>query len=373
MFRLALRFALYDPAKAGGALLGVVVATFLVAQQTGTFLFLSGLMSSLPDEARADLWVVASESVNVAALRDMDARVEWMVASVPGVSRVHPVLLGPATARLPGGGAQGVILVGSTAPAFAAGPWALVEGSSGDLVADGAVTVDLFERDNLGGIGLGDRFEISGREAVVAGVTRGARGFGGIFLFTTFERAGALSGVGPGRVSALLVDVEPGRDPARVRDQVNAMVPGVRAWVPRDLSAATRRTVLATSGIGFSVGALIVFAVLAGFVTVGLTMYSSALDRIRDFGTMKAIGASDRVLAGILVRQALLYALIGFGLGMGLAEVFRRAIARSGVLFQFSLPMTATFLVVVLVVALAGSLFAVRRVRTLEPSAVFRG
>jgi putative ABC transport system permease protein len=372
MFRLALRFALYDPAKAFGALLGVLVATFLVAQQAGTFLFLTGLMSSLSDHARADLWVVAPESVNVAALRDMDARVRWEVASVPGVARVHPVVLGPGVARLPDGGAQAVVLLGSPAPDFAAGPWALVEGSQQALMGEGAVTVDLFEQANLGGIGLGDRFEVSGHQAVVAGVTRGARGFGGIYLFTTLERAGAWSGTGPGRVSALLVEVEAGQDLRAVRDAVNSMVPGVRAWLPGELSSSTRRTVLATSGIGFSVGALIAFAVLAGFLTVGLTMYSSALDRIRDFGTMKAIGATDRALAGILVRQALLYATSGFLLGMGLAEIFRRAIARSGVLFQFSVPLMASFLGMILLVSLAGSLFAIRRVRVLEPSAVFR-
>jgi putative ABC transport system permease protein len=201
----------------------------------------------------------------------------------------------------------------------------------------------------------------------------GSRGFGGLYMFTTTDRARSLGGVPPGRVSAVLVELAPGADPGVVQGAIGQTVAGVRVWRPEELSAATRRTVLATSGIGFSVGALIFFAVLAGFITVGLTMYSGALDRIRDFGTMKAIGANTGDLAGILMRQAVIHAGAGFLLGMLLTEGFRRGVAGSGVLFTFSPLLLGVFLMVVLGIALGGSLLAVRRLSRLEPAAVFRG
>ena len=190
--------------------------------------------------------------------------------------------------------------------------------------------------DNLGGSRLGDRFELGGGEAFVAAEVVGSRGFGGLYMFTTTERARALGGDSPVPGIGGAVGVgSPGPTRRWCSRPSAATVPGVRAWRPEELSSATRRTVLATSGIGFSVGALIFFAIPGGLrpppppppPTVGLTMYSGALDRIRDFGTMKAIGAGTGDLAGILVRQAAIHAGAGFLLGMLLTEGFRRGVA----------------------------------------------
>lgn len=373
MWRIALRFLLYDPAKALGALAGVVLSTFLVAQQTGTFLFLTGLMTSVVDGAEAGLWVTALETSNANQLRPFDTRRMWAVASVPGVQQVRPLVVGSASARFADGTATPVLLVGSDPPDFPGGPRRLVAGSRQDLLREGGVTVDIFERENLGNARLGDRFELGGREVFVAAEAVGSRGFGGLYLFTTTERARSLGGVPADRVSAVLVGLSPGADSAAVQAAIEATVPGVRAWTPGELSSATRRTVLATSGIGFSVGSLIFFGVLAGFVIVGLTMYSGALDRIRDFGTMKAIGAGTGQVAGIVMRQAAIHAGAGFLLGMLLTEAFRRGVASSGVLFSFSPVLLLAFFLLVVVIALGGGLMAVRRLARLEPAAVFRG
>jgi len=373
MWSVALRFLLYDRPKALGALFGVVLATFLVAQQTGTFLFLTGLMTSLVDGADADLWVTAPGTVNANQLRQLDVRSSWEVGSVPGVARVHSLVVTGSTARFADGSATAVVLVGSPAPRFAGGPRTLVAGERESILREGGVVVDIFERENLGGVRLGDAFELAGRRAFVAAESVGSRGFGGIYLYTTLERARALGKVPPGRISAILVEVVPGEDPRVVKEAVNASIPGVRAWLPEELAAATRRTVLSTSGIGFSVGALILFAVLAGFATVGLTMYSGALDRIRDYGTMKAMGAGTGALAGVVMRQAAIHAGVGFVLGLLLTEGFRIGVARSGVLFSFSPLILTVFFLVVLGIALGGALLAVRRLATLDPAAVFRG
>ncbi len=373
MWRIALRFLLYDPAKALGALAGVVLSTFLVAQQAGTFLFLTGLMTSVVDGAEADLWVTAPETANANQLRSFDVRRMWGVASVPGVERARPLVVGSAQALFADGTAAPVLLVGSDPPDFPGGPRHLVAGSRAELLRDGGVTVDIFERENLGDARLGDRFELRGTQAFVAAEAVASRGFGGLYMFTTTERARSLGRVPLDRVSAVLVELRPGADPASVQEAIHRTVPGVRAWTPEGLAGATRRTVLASSGIGFSVGSLIFFGVLSGFVIVGLTMYSGALDRIRDFGTMKAIGAGTGQVAGIVVRQAAIHAGAGFALGMLLTEAFRRGVASSGVLFTFSPALLLAFFGLVVLIALGGSLLAVRRLARLDPASVFRG
>ena len=136
---------------------------------------------------------------------------------------------------------------------------------------------------------------------------------------------------------------------------------------------ATVRTILSTSGIAFSIGTLIVFAFVAGMVIIGLTMYSAAVDRLRDYGTFKAIGANNAYIRGLIVTQALLFALIGYAVGVVFVEVFRNGIANSGVLFTYGLPTKIGFLVFTLVISLGGAIFAMRRIATVEPASVFRG
>ena len=167
--------------------------------------------------------------------------------------------------------------------------------------------------------------------------------------------------------------LEPGNDAADVRDRINGTMFGVRAWTRQDLSRSTVGTILAQSGIGYSIGTLIVFATIAGMVIIGLTMYSAAVDRLRDYGTLKAIGADNGYIRNLILVQAVLFALVGYGLGVALTEGFRVGIANTGVLFDYAPRVRIGFFVLTVGIALGGAVFAMRRLARVEPASVFRG
>ena len=85
MLRTALRFITYDKPRSIGVVLGIIISVFLVGQQTGIFLFLTGAMSSLVDNTEADLWIVDDKTTNANALGEIDVRVGRAVESLPGV------------------------------------------------------------------------------------------------------------------------------------------------------------------------------------------------------------------------------------------------------------------------------------------------
>jgi putative ABC transport system permease protein len=147
----------------------------------------------------------------------------------------------------------------------------------------------------------------------------------------------------------------------------------VRAWAPEVFAASTVNNVLKSSGIALSVGTLIVFAVLTGFIIIGLTLYSAAIDRIKDYGTLKAIGASNGYITRLILLQALIISLAGFAIGMGMVEGFRLGVGKAGTLFDFPPGLRFGFFLLTLSIALGGSLFAIRRIIALEPAQVFRG
>ena len=68
-----------------------------------------------------------------------------------------------------------------------------------------------------------------------------------------------------------------------------------------------RRTIiyiLTESGIGQSIGMGVIMSLFCGFAIVSLTMFSAVVDHVREFGTLKAIGATNMDLAKLLLAQA---------------------------------------------------------------------
>jgi putative ABC transport system permease protein len=64
---------------------------------------------------------------------------------------------------------------------------------------------------------------------------------------------------------------------------------------------------------------IIGLSIVIGFLVVGLTMYTSVLERTREIGILKALGASPRDILTIIVRETLLLATGGWLAGLALS------------------------------------------------------
>jgi putative ABC transport system permease protein len=376
MFKVAIRFIRYDKAKSIGVVIGIVISTFLIGQQLGIASFLTGLMSALVDNSNGDIWVVDSKTQDANSLGKFDVRKVQEIRSIEGVSTAYGMVLAGGTATFSNGKSVPVTLIGSEAPAFAAGPTPqkILQGNTATLQENAAVSADFYDA-SVYEITLepGIQFEINGKRAVIGAITNNLRGFGGNTMYTTIERARYFGNGNEYDISAVIVGVKPGYSAAQVRDNINRHIFGVRAWVRPDFSQSTVNYILGTSGIGASTGTLVIFAIISGFFIIGLTMYSSALDRIRDYGTLKAIGASNGYVRGLILTQAAIFAVVGFVIAYALLEGFRIGVRGSGLLFSFSWQIVAGIFGITLFISLFGAVFALRRITGLEPAAVFRG
>ena len=120
------------------------------------------------------------------------------------------------------------------------------------------------------------------------------------------------------------------------------------------------------------------FVVLIGFVVgaavTGQIFYNFTLDNLRYFGVFKAMGTSDRVLRRMILLQALVVGLIGFGIGAGLISAFALLMS-SGT----DLSMTINWQLLlgsggaVLLIVLFAAFISMRKVLKLEPAVVFKG
>lgn len=375
MLKIAWKFIRYDKAKSIGVIVGILISTFLIGQQLGVFFFLSGLMGALATDVKADIWVVDNKTNDVNQLGRLDIRNLRAVQGINGVKEAFPLLISGASCNYKNGTSGGITLIGVDANQMCAvlTPEKITNGRASDLQLDGAVSGEYFEKKNLGGlIDLGTDFEINGKRAFFALQTKGFRGFGSSFCVTTIERARFYSNQSVNTISAVLVNVKPGVNVDDVVATINKNINGVRAWPAKELAASSVKKILSSSGIALSTGTLIIFALIAGFFIIGLTMYSSALDRLKDYGTLKAIGAGNLYISRLILTQALLFSVVGFLIGLLLLEGFRRGVANSGLIFSFSPLMLLGMFSTIGLISLGGASFALSRIRSVEPAAVFR-
>jgi putative ABC transport system permease protein len=95
------------------------------------------------------------------------------------------------------------------------------------------------------------------------------------------------------------------------------------------------------------------------------------MDHIREFGTLKAIGASNRYLCGVLVRQALLSAFIGYGIGITACYVIVWIARDAAMALLLPWQLTLSMFVLTVTMCTLASLLSISKVMRVEPGMVF--
>jgi len=377
MFTLktAWKFIRFDKAKSIGVVVGIMISTFLIGQQLGIFIFLTNAMQALATNVKADIWVVDSKTKDVNQLGKLDVRTLHVVQSLSGIQEAFPVLITGAAAKYQSGESGGITLIGVDIDKLnlVLDSSKIIAGNPSNLQADGAISGEFYERKNLGeNIDIGTVLEINGKRAIFKMQTKGFRGFGASFCVTTIDKARYFSNQPSTVISAVLIKLEPGQNADSISALINRTIFGVKAWPSKKLAKSTLKKILGSSGIALSTGTLIIFALIAGFFIIGLTMYTSALDRLKDYGTLKAIGASNKFITRLILTQASIFAIAGFVIAYFLLLGFKKGVASSGLIFRFSPLLLLAIFVVIGFISLGGASFAIRRIKGIEPASVFR-
>jgi putative ABC transport system permease protein len=377
MLLLAWKFIRFDRAKSIGVVTAIVISIFLIGQQLGLLGFLAGLMGNLVSNSNVtprDIWVIEAQSENVNVLNRIDQRYVQQLRSVAGVEQTFPILIVNCQASFLDGRTAGVSLIGSDAPTFITGPKAarIYEGRLADLATPEALSAEFFNASSWKtDLYLNKQIEINGKSARIKLITKKAQAFGGDFMYTTIENARHYGNLDASSVSIISVRLKPDADKDIVIASINSLYPELRAWDVEKLKNSTVKEILISSNMGMSFGTLVVFAMISGFFIIGLTLYSSALDRIKDYGTLKAIGAKKSYVNRLIVAQAFLFAIFGFLIAILLLVCFAQGVKNSGLFISFSLPFVGFLFFLTLLISIGGSLFAVRKISRLEPASVF--
>jgi putative ABC transport system permease protein len=78
-----------------------------------------------------------------------------------------------------------------------------------------------------------------------------------------------------------------------------------------------------TPGLSAFIGVIIGLSIVVGFLVVFLSMYTSVLERTREIGILKALGATPAFVLSILLKETFLLAVFGSLLGIVFSYVTR--------------------------------------------------
>lgn len=237
-----------------------------------------------------------------------------------------------------GGGAFGVdsfTVLGIDPAVTATGPLSAVGVDSGRGLepADAGRAVALVDATYAASVetAVGDDIEIGGTAFEVIGVVASTSSAADTAsdVYIPLDVAQDLAGVGA-VVSTIYVQAESVDDIAAVQAQLEEALPGATVSAPSDLAAgvsgslSSASALIASLGTWLSVIALVVALLLAILLTV-----SGVTRRTREFGTLKALGWSDRRVVGQVAGESLVHGLLGgaAGLALGLGAVAVIALA----------------------------------------------
>jgi putative ABC transport system permease protein len=343
---------------------GVALAVMLI-------LLLSGLLSGLYHQIAAYLVntpgsvVVAQDEVRnllgVSSLLPPGAA----AAARGGGSRVIPILSQFVILDLHGK-KQPVYLVGYDRKE-GGGPWRLAAG--GEPRTNYEVVFDRVLATRHG-ITLGEQVEIMDRDFTVVGLSDGTSSWMTSFVFVRKTAVERLLRV-PGGASFLLVSPPSRTTPQALRDRLDK-VPGVEALLKDEMIANDAE--LFGKVFSVPIRLMVVIAFFVGTLVVGLVIYTATIERQREYGVLKAIGARSGLLYRTVLAQALIVTGLGSAGGVGLAFGGAELIMAVRPQFLVVLEPRAIGWAVLsgLGMALLAALVPVRAIARLAPAEVFR-
>ena len=396
---IAIKMLMGDRAKFLGIVMGLTFAALLINQQGSIF---CGLMlrtcGQITDITGADLWVMDPAVRYIDDVKPMLENNLNRVRGVEGVLWAVPLYKGNARAKINPDVARGnqptvieqVILLGLDDTSLVGAPHRskILAGSLRDLRQPDAVIVDnvrlekLYPKEKwneLPRLGnafyqrfLRRQFEMNDHRAIIVGVCVATPTFqSNPVVYTTYARAKSFAPQERKILSYVLAKAVPGVPPQIVASRIASQT-GLQAVSSDRFMWNTIEYYLKYTGIPFNFGITALLGFLVGTAIAGQTFYNFTIENLKQFGALKAMGMTNRQIVGMILLQATVVGLLGYGIGVGLAALFGWRVTGTELAFftpWWLLPITAGAIVLICILS---SLLSVQRVVRLEPAIVFR-
>jgi putative ABC transport system permease protein len=235
-----------------------------------------------------------------------------------------------------------------------------IESGGLDGLGQGSMLVSEKKAEELG-VGVGDTLTVTYPETGAVRMRVGGTFSKGFLINATYVMGmpDYASHVTSKLDAAIMLKDAPGGDPAQTKAAVKKALtdyPNVTVSDPAELTQDARKSVDQMLGL---VTALLLLAVIVAILGIVNTLVLSVVERTRELGLLRAVGATRRQVRTVVRRESVLMSLLGavsgVALGTGAGVALSRALEEEGI---STVTVPATTLAVYLLVAAAVGVLA---------------
>ena len=186
------------------------------------------------------------------------------------------------------------------------------------------------------GLKTGSKITVAGKSFTVIGIVQAAQGVTDADVYIPLARAQSLANM-PGEVNTIYISAASASDIAAVSSEISKALPTATVTTSSDLASEVTGSLSSASTLANSLGKWLAVAVLvAAFGLASILTISAVSRRVREFGTLKAIGWNSGRIIRQVMAEALVTGVIGGGLGVGIGY------AVAAIVQAVAPPLTAT-------------------------------
>ncbi len=372
MIRLAWKNLVQDKMRLSVTMMGIVFAVALMMVQSGIYFGFTSNVSGRIDHCPADFWIMSEGAVNADTARPFSEETAQRIKAVPGIEWAEKLTRGFAFLRLNDGASTWAIVFGFNPESGIGGPKEMVRGSIKDLRKPDSFIVDESTLPLLKGSSIGDKLENFDKKMEIVGICRGHKSPNTYpVLFASNRTMQKHSVRMDNSVVYVVAKVEEGADREQVLERLEA-IQHFDVFTADEFRSMVKSYWTNKTGVGMGIAITMTLAFIVGLVIVGQTMYSATVERLREYATLKALGANNWAICRIIWAQALMVSLGGYFIGMILSTTMMLGFASK----VLSIKLTPLVFVVVLVtticMCLGAALLSIFRVLKVDPATVFR-
>lgn len=379
MYKIAIKMLLGDKAKYLGLVFGVTFATLLMAQQISIFI---GLMArtagSIYAVSEPDIWVMDTRVRYIEEVEPMRDIELTNVRSVPGIAWAVPFYKGLTTIRMKDGltqqvqliGVDDISMIGICANKIMGDPTIIRNPDSAMMDINGYYFTWPGQK-----LELGRTIELNDRRLIINAICETNPTFFTFpIMYVSYKKAIELLPPQRNKLPFILVKAKQGEDIQALKKRIETQT-GLQALTNNEFAWRSINYILQRTGIPINFGITIVLGAIIGAAITAQTFYIFVVENLKQFAAMKAVGFNNQQLFKLVLTQAVVVGLIGYGIGIGFTAVFFKATAHLPALKGFVLlwQVMAGSFVAIFIIILISIIFSLRKVFRLDPAIVFRG
>jgi putative ABC transport system permease protein len=195
---------------------------------------------------------------------------------------------------------------------------------------------------------VGQTLHLLGHDFNVAGIIehgKGARLF--VLMSTLQEMSGARD-----KASVFFVKCDRADHTLAVMDEIGELLPRYEIRSIKDYMSLMTSTNM--PGLGAFIDVMIGIAVCIGFLVIFLSMYTTIIERTREIGVLKSLGASKAYIIQIFLSETALLCLGGAVAGVGLSYLMRMVFLR--IYPSLTILITLRWILIAAAIAVVGGL-----------------